>query len=595
MNRNIFFLVIILSIVLFSCEDYFIEKPNVTGLSIEDVFSTKNNAEGAIAEAYGSILSSGLPALVWWTDNTSHPLTYPYESTEAIMGGEDVCQLGWGYMNPMCASGFIAKEANASGEGYSDDYFPNNFIFIRKAWVIFENIVHVADMTDNEKMIVQGEMQALVAFRYVEMLKRYGGVPLVDTILTVTDNIERSTVKETVDYIVELCNEAAEKLDGHVWPDNWLGRVNKGVALAIKAEALTYAARPLFNSAEPYLSMDDPEMNGLLCLQSYDKSRWEAAIDANKAVIEWGEDNGFYLLDTDNPFEDYGTAVGVPSNPEVLLAYKQQRQQDDNGLYKNYPLVAENTNHSLTQYRGTSFRQLSKYRLANGSDQTWVGYGEWAPASEYRSKFLELEPRALASLYGLGINPLNNPGNPKYDVEFAWQLGAKYDLYCAKNIKFWYNSGEREWFEFPIYRMAEFYLNIAEGYNELGNPGEALYYLNIIRERGGIPSETETDQEILREIIEREWAVEFYAENQHYPHARHWRKGDSLIGGSMYGFTFTAAPDFTGGFPMKPEDYGDYSLTDAYVPLYAWHERMYLSPINPNEVNKGIILQNPGY
>ena len=143
--------------------------------------------------------------------------------------------------------------------------------------------------------------------------------------------------------------------------------------------------------------------------------------------------------------------------------------------------------------------------------------------------------------------------------------------------------------------MSEFYLNIAEGYNELGNPVEALNYLNIIRERGGIPPETETGQGKLRESIAREWAVEFYAENQYYPHARAWKKGDSMIGGSMYGFTFTAAPGFTGAFPESPEDYGEYSLADAYVPVYAWHERMYLSPINPNEVNKGIIVQNPGY
>lgn len=28
--------------------------------------------------------------------------------------------------------------------------------------------------------------------------------------------------------------------------------------------------------------------------------------------IEWGAQNGYELIDTDQPFEDYGTAVGVP-------------------------------------------------------------------------------------------------------------------------------------------------------------------------------------------------------------------------------------------------------------------------------------------
>lgn len=45
---------------------------------------------------------------------------------------------------------------------------------------MYENIDKLADMSDRDKAIVKAEMQVLVAFRYVEMLKRYGGVPLVD-------------------------------------------------------------------------------------------------------------------------------------------------------------------------------------------------------------------------------------------------------------------------------------------------------------------------------------------------------------------------------------------------------------------------------
>lgn len=44
---------------------------------------------------------------------------------------------------------------------------------------MIENIYKVPDMSDEEKEIVVGEMKGLIAFRYLEMLKRYGGVPLV--------------------------------------------------------------------------------------------------------------------------------------------------------------------------------------------------------------------------------------------------------------------------------------------------------------------------------------------------------------------------------------------------------------------------------
>lgn len=588
MKKNKYILLgILLVIGISSCKDYFIEKPFVTGLNLDEVFSTAKNAEGAIAEVYGSILSSGLPALSW------NPPYVPYEATEAIMGGEDLCRLNWSYMDKMCASGMIANTSN-SGAGYSDDYFPNNYAYIRKAWLVYENIDKVTDMTEAQKTTVKGEMKALIAYRYVEMLKRYGGVPIVDKTLTVIDTKGRSTVQETIDFIVLLCNEAEASLEGVKWDQEWLGRVNKGVALAVKAEALIYAARPLFNATRPYLAMDDPLNEHMIWLGNEDKKRWETAIEANQKVIDWGKLNGFELIDTNQPLKDYGTAVGTPSNKEVLLAYKQQRTNDANGIYKNYTFLPTKTGHDLSQYRGTSFEQLSQYRKADGTDQTWTAKDVWAPAAEYRSKSDELEPRALASLQFYGLSPKNNTNNDRFDVNKNWRLEWKWQDGCAKNCKFWYEAGSREWFEFPIYRMAEFYLNIAEAYNELGNSAQALIYLNIIRNRGGIPDETVTDQAALRKSIQREWAVEFYEENQHYSHARHWKTGATMIGGAKHKFEFSKPSNITWN-PRKPAEFKDYTRRSAYVANYAWNDRMSLSPFTLGEVNKGYLVQNPGY
>ena len=66
---------------LTSCQDWFIEKPEVTGMDQDEVFSTAKNAEGAIAEAYATILSSGLPVLVW----NNSPIM-PYETTRSHHG-----------------------------------------------------------------------------------------------------------------------------------------------------------------------------------------------------------------------------------------------------------------------------------------------------------------------------------------------------------------------------------------------------------------------------------------------------------------------------------------------------------------------------
>jgi len=340
--------------------------------------------------------------------------------------------------------------------------------------------------------------------------------------------------------------------------------------------------------------MANSDDNALICFGDKDDSRWDTAIAANKAVIDWGELNGFELIKTGDPFDDYATAVGTLSNKEVLLAYKQQPVGSDDGMIKEYPIMFATDPH-MHRSRGITFQMLQRFRKADGKNQTWLSEGERLPSSHYRERANELEPRALASLYFFGINPKNNLGDADWNVESGssdWALVWNRSLQkgCAKNCKFWYQAGRRTWFEFPIYRMAEFYLNIAEGYNELGNPTEALKYLNIIRERGGIPHETETNQDVLRESIQREWAVEFYGENQHLAHARHWKKGDEMVGGPKHSFRFQALVTWD---PKKPEHYGDYWL--EMTRNYAWNENMHLSPFTQSEVNKGYLVQNPGY
>ena len=150
MKKTIYTLLgLLLAAGLTSCQDWFIEKPEVTGMDQDEVFSTAKNAEGAIAEAYATILSSGLPVLVW----NNSPIM-PYETTEAIMGGEDLCRLTWGYMDKQVVAGMLANNEN-NGAGYTDDYFPNNYAYIRKAWLVYENIDKVADMSDRDKAIVK--------------------------------------------------------------------------------------------------------------------------------------------------------------------------------------------------------------------------------------------------------------------------------------------------------------------------------------------------------------------------------------------------------------------------------------------------------
>ena len=103
---------------------------------------------------------------------------------------------------------------------------------------------------------------------------------------------------------------------------------------------------------------------------------------------------------------------------------------------------------------------------------------------------------------------------------------------------------------YPVIRMAEMYLNLAEILIELdalenttGRLEEAKGLIDKIRVRAGIPTideawkkanhpEKANTAEGLREIVRRERQIEFYLENQRFWDLRRW-KDAGILGESM--------------------------------------------------------------
>ena len=176
-------------------------------------------------------------------------------------------------------------------------------------------------MSDADKAVIKAEITALIAYRYMGMFYRFGGVPIVTRSFEASDDLSqgRTTLEETLQHIIDLCDEAYAGLPAK-WDAANNGRMTQGAVLAIKARALQFAARPLFNSATPYL--DNGDLNNLICFGNADKERWKDAIDANEAVLTWASANGVALINTGNPFVDYATATSTPANKEIILAFK---------------------------------------------------------------------------------------------------------------------------------------------------------------------------------------------------------------------------------------------------------------------------------
>ena len=157
-----------------------------------------------------------------------------------------------------------------------------------------QQAIYISRLAEIKRWKYEGRF--LRAYYYFELIKHYGGVPIITKAMSVGDeysDIERNTLNDCVQFITSECDTAAANLPVEYEDDN-LGRVTIGAALALKAKVLLFAASDLWNDpswasgyAKPLL-ISLPEGNRA--------ERWKAAADAAKAVIDL-EETGYVLAD----------------------------------------------------------------------------------------------------------------------------------------------------------------------------------------------------------------------------------------------------------------------------------------------------------
>lgn len=593
----------------------FLEMPEVTGsVYLEDVFSNRKDTEGMLWRAYHRGLREGLPE--GWAIN---------HGTLASLSGEITRGYSWhaGY-NLVVNGPTTVLDASGQFQGAPAN-FNENWEVIRSCWIIISNIDTCPEISPEMKEYMKGEAYALIAYRYVGMFQRWGGVPIVRQANNMTDDINfpRASAQKTLEFALEMLQEAENRLPD-TWTDiepgcgdKWEGRITKGAVLAMKARLLTFAARPLFNADQSYAKEFGMaySADSLIWLGGKDINRYQTAIDAHLAVINWAKANGKHLIFTAgecnrNSFEqaidDYGRGVSELNGPETLLAFKvESDQQVYNNMTEGYNWSAY-VDAGERSLRGVLTNFVRLYRDTDGNDIDWPVVGEAAPRpiADFAANIDKIEPRFRVDICVPGKFGRSNDGDANWN-EGIWYMGS---LTSSAEIaasmsrategrsigvptKFYYKAGARRWLEFPLFRLAENYMSLAECYNELGDAANARKYLNIIRNRAGLPSVTETDQAKLRELIVRERALEFFEENQRYYDVKHWKHpdiGTKILGGPMTEISFLTTD---GANTMAAL----ISYWDAYSYTGYWHPKWFLEPFRQDEVNKGVIAQNPGY
>ena len=437
---------------------------------------------------------------------------------------------------------WLNKEGNADNIlGRADYYTAINLcnIFIGK-------IDQVYNLEDFYKREWKGEVIALKAYLYFELVRRYGPIILVPENIDPNVSVDamkqpRSHVDTCFNAIVSLCDEAAKLLSPLNQKESarraYFGRE---AALALKARALAYQASDLFNGNPDYRNFKNKNGEPLFSAVK-DPDKWRRAAEAARVAIKEALTNGKKLVDNRSgttALLGYMKNIEESTNTFNFLSDEALLMIKPNGSYLEFYSYALPRTTGEQYLQGAclspSMKMVEMFYTDNGlpidQDRTWGG------GNPYQRIKVKNEPKYNNVLMmNEEIPYLHYRREPRFYADIAadrtyWQLGlTSQHLYEVKTyqgeefglkesriqadkrqnlsgyfLKKWIYSTcalhnyatdlrSRGTRPFAVFRLAELYLLAAEAYNECEGPSQKVYdYLNPVRVRAGIPKVEES-------------------------------------------------------------------------------------------------------
>jgi len=532
---------------------------------------------------------------------------------------------------------------SASVLGWVDGTYnwSNMYSRIRSTNIAIENLPTASFPNTALKDRLLGEAYFMRAYYYQQLLRYYGGVPLIKKVYKLNEDyqVTRNTYEECVVSIVSDCDSAAIMLAGK---NEVKGRATKLAAMALKSRVLTYAASDLHDvptmkakSAE-LAGFSNPEFLGYTSGER--NARWTAALAASKAALD--ESNGGYKLNLTAPVTPeegklnyVSISMGGGSADKTLDASASSEL-----IFAKYFIP------NLSQ----GGRQIGLYNGPNGY-HNWAGNTpigllvddyemmdgtpfRWTNPAHKANPYINRDPRLYATILYDGApwkprpSDVNDPADQiqtgSYDI--TNEAGTKVNRYGLdtrqSTVEDWngsrtgyymrkfidpnpelYDNSDRQDIPWPFIRVTELVFNVIEASIELGQEAEAINWLNRIRFRAGMPA-LKLSGEALKKAYQNERRVELVYEEHRYHDARRWMIAPETLGRPLQYISVTGRfkPGKTMREPYRydPEvyDYTYNSVEERAHENRKWLDKMYFRPFHRDELNRNANLtQNPGY
>lgn len=494
------------------------------------------------------------------------------------------------------------------------DAFSSSSSGVQNHWQHLYELVHrantvirnVAGMPISQETIdrVTGEARFLRAMAYFRMLNCWGGVPYYDETCDINEEFAhldapRCTADELRGHILDDLTDAIRKL-----PVSWdaadLGRATKGAAYALRGkvylfnrqwdEAVADFEEIVYNKTYNYGYSLHPDYNDLFRL--YNGRHSDEMIFSIQSID--GNTAG-YALDIVSYFGNKSTMRLIAGNRIVPSTTLVDMYENPDGSQFDWDDVFPGFNAGDSQMR----RRLMCVAIDQGSTEVTSTLD--SDTTKVMDAYRLRDPRLCLNVitpysHYLGTDAGSTPMDKQFVLADPTKGGAPMEAMAfIRNSEGWNSYFWRKWiptgnldgywgeytrtpYEFPLIRLGDVLLMLAEAYNESGATDKAVIELNKVRERVGMPGLDSgaawlavSGKEDMTERIRRERAFELAGEGQRYWDLKRW----GLLEQSVKNAT---------------DIFGDLMYTRTY------QERHQLWPIPLVEMERNLNLtQNPGW
>lgn len=409
----------------------------------------------------------------------------------------------------------------------------------------------------------RAEAHVAKAYYYAELIKMYGGVPIIEYTLDKDPDpgkTPRASYDEVVRYIVNLIDVHLSELEDD-WKTedgfaNQYGRFDQHTALAIKARVLLYAASPLNNPGN-------------------DITKWQRAASAAHALIA----NKNYTAAENRNYRNFFTGNNPVQSRESIFIV---RRPDNNEMERNnYPISTPGGRSGITP----SHDLVSAYEYIGTPD----------PSNPYANR----DPRLQASIVvngsqwnGREINQAPG-GSDDMTKSNTSRTGYYLKKYLTDELNLVQGAAtQHQWIAF---RYNEVLLNYAEAMNEAygtddlpdGYTLTARQALTNVRRIAStsLPPVTATGKDEFRTAVKHERRIELAFEDHRYWDLLRWKDAKTVLNQPIRGVKVTK------------DGAGNYQYTTINVAERVFMDRNYRFPFSRNEImnSGGTMTQNEGY